>query len=132
MRQVLTVVLVAALVWLGWKFSHYAKDRIGDDKVQTDSENAPAPGKMRGMAASLEPALEEAKRNGPEALRRWLQQHTDDVRDPRLTDIELDYVVLVGRSTPAEARRVLNDIKSRIKPTSPAYKRFQQLDKAYQ
>jgi hypothetical protein len=132
MRHFLTVVLVAALVWLGWKFSHYFKAKIGDDNAPRENANAPAPGKMRGLPASLEPSLAEAKRGGPEGLRQWLRQHANDVQDPRLTDIELDYVVLVGRSTPAEARRVLDDIKGRIAKTSPAYKRFEQLDKAYQ
>lgn len=132
MRQFLTVVLLAAIAWLGWKFSHYAKEKIGDDGRPVDASSAPAPGKVPGLPARLEPSLEDAKRAGPDGLRRWLEQHSADLREPRLTDIELDYVLLVGRSNVVEARRILTDIKGRITPTSPVYKRFEQLDKAYQ
>jgi hypothetical protein len=132
MRQFLTVVLVLALVWLGWKFSHYAQEKIGTHPNRQDSAEAPAPGKLPGMAASLEPGYEAAKREGAEGVRKWLAQHQSDIGEPRLTDIELDYVLLVGRSNVAEAKRVLAEIKPRLKPTSPVYRRFEQLNKTYE
>jgi len=135
MRQFLTVVMVVALVWLGWKFSHYAQERIGTNPTQQDASEAPAKGKLPGLAASLEPSYEAAKRDGAEGVRKWLAQHQGDLREPRLTDIELDYVLLLRGSNPAEAaeaRRILAAIKTRIKPTSPVYKRFEQLAKTYQ
>ena len=132
MRQFLTVVMVVALVWLGWKFSHYAKKEIGTTPVRQNSGRAPAPGKLPGMAASLEESYEAAKREGAQGVGRWLGQHQGEIQDPRLTDIELDYVLLVGRSNVAEARRVLAEIRQRITPTSPVYKRFEQLSKTYE
>jgi hypothetical protein len=131
MRHVLTVLLVAVVLWLGWKFNHYAKARIRSKPAAEEGSEAAAAGKMRGMAAALEPAYEDAKRGGGENLWKWIEQHRADLRDPRLADIELDYVVLVGSSNPAEARRVLATLKARLAPTSPVYKRLQQLEKAY-
>ncbi len=132
MRQFLTVVMVVALVWLGWKFSHFAKKEIGTTPVRQDAGQAPAPGKLAGMAASLEESYEAAKREGAQGVGRWLAQHQAEIQDPRLTDIELDYVLLVGRSNVAEARRVLAEIRQRITPASPVYKRFEQLSKTYE
>jgi len=132
MRQFLTVVMVAALVYLGWKFSHYARREINTNPVQQDAARAPAAGKLQGMPASLEESYQAAKREGAQGVSRWLAQHQEEIRDPRLTDIELDYVLLVGRSNVGEARRVLAEIRQRIKPTSPVYRRFEQLSKAYE
>lgn len=131
MRHVLTVLLVATVIWLGLKFNRYAKEKIGSKPATEEGGQTPAPGKMRGMAAALEPAFEEAKRGGAENLGKWIEQHRDDLRDPRLADIELDYVVLVGSANPAEARRVLATLATRLQAASPVYKRFQQLQKAY-
>ncbi|HNQ90326.1 MAG TPA: hypothetical protein PKM73_17055 [Verrucomicrobiota bacterium] len=131
MRHVLTVLLVATVIWLGLKFNRYAKERIRSKPATEESGQAPAPGKMRGMAAALEPAFEEAKRGGPENLWKWIEQHRADLRDPRLADIELDYVVLVGGSNPAEARRVLASLEPRVQAASPVHKRFQQLKQTY-
>jgi hypothetical protein len=135
MRQFLTVVLVAALVWLGWKFSHYAQEKIGSNPAQQDAAEAPAKGKLPGMAASLEGGYEDAKREGAEGVRKWLTQHRSEIREPRLTDIELDYVLFLrgsNQAEAAEAKRILAGIKARIKPTSSVYKRFEQLAKTYE
>lgn len=132
MRQVLTVLLVVTLVWLGWRFNNYAKQKIGTPPPSAEGGEAPAPGKLRGLPASLEPGYEAAKREGPEGVRKWLAQHQNDLQEPRLTDIELDYVLLVGRSNSAEAKRILGGIKQRITPNSPVYKRFEQLAKTYE
>jgi hypothetical protein len=135
MRQFLTVVMVVALVWLGWKFSHYAQDKIGSNPSQQDPSEGPAKGKLPGMAARLEPSYETAKRAGAEGVRKWLAQHQGEIREPRLTDIELDYVLLLRGSVPAEAaeaRRVLGEVKARLQPASPVYKRFEQLAKTYE
>ncbi len=66
-----------------------------------------------------------------EAFRRWIGLHRGEIAEPRLTEVELDFVVLTGRTDGGEARGVLNLIKGRIKSDHPQYKRFQQLDAAY-
>lgn len=132
MKFFLTVLLIALVAWGAWQFWSYTSRKMAQIKAEERGESAPAPGKLPGMPAELEPSYEEAKRGGAASVAKWLNQHRGQIRDPRLADIEMDYVVLVGRTNQAEARRVLGNIKSRINPSSPAYRRFQQLEKAYQ
>lgn len=131
MKFFLTLLLVALITWGGWHFWSYINHKMSAMKAEERGESGPAPGKLPGMSAEMESSYEEAKRGGAETLARWLNRHRDQIRDPRLADIEMDYVVLVGRTNQAEARRVLDGIRLRVKPPSPAYRRFQQLDKAY-
>lgn len=131
MKFVLTVLLLALIAWGGWHFWSYTSRKMSEVKTDEGSETTHAPGKLPGMAAALESSYDSAKRAGADSLARWLNQHRAEIRDPRLAEIELDYVVLVGPTSQAEARRVLNGLRARLKPSSPVYKRFEQLDKAY-
>lgn len=131
MKIVLAILILVALAWGGLKFSNFVSGRMTEMKEQDRGGATTAPGKLPGMAAELEESLDSARRGGVESLANWLRLHRHEVNDPRLADIEMDYAVLAGGSNPAEARRVLDGIRARIKPSSRAYKRFQQLDKAY-
>lgn len=130
MRQVLTVVLILAVIWAVVKFFNFAKTEVARHE-QVDTARRSAPGKLPGLPAELEDSLAAAQREGANAFRRWIAQHRAQIGEPRLTEIELDFVVLTGRTNPGEARGVLNLVKQRIKPDHPQYKRFQQLDRAY-
>ncbi|MGD0537138.1 MAG: hypothetical protein ABSC03_05770 [Verrucomicrobiota bacterium] len=130
MKAVISIIIIAVVVVLGLKFRDYARHAMAE-KSTTDSPPRYAPGKLRGLPFELEASFEEAKRGGADGLHDWLRKHRAEVEEPRLTDIELDYVLLAGRESPAEARRVLNTIKQRIPTNSPVFKRFQQLDHAY-
>ncbi len=132
MRQFLTIVLAAALIWLGLKFKDYCTRSMADYSVKSDEPVRTAPGKLPGMAPSLEESLEAAKKGGVESLVNWLRQHRTEIEDPRLADIDLDYVVLVGRTDPREAKRVLKLVKDRVPANSPVHTRLEQLEKAYQ
>jgi len=128
MKAVISIVLLIALAWIAFSFRDYAHKSM----ARPPSDSAPyAAGKLPGLPVALEPSLDVAKRDGPDGLKKWLGQHRSEIEDPRLTDIELDYVVLAGRSSPAEARRVLDAIKGHLAPGSPVYPRFTQLDQAY-
>jgi hypothetical protein len=130
MRQFLTVVLIIAAVGAAIKFLNFARTEV-DKGNQRDTGAPAAPGRLAGLPPELEASLADARRAGADGLRRWLQQHRRDVGEPRLTEIELDFVVLAGRTSAAEARRTLNQIKPRITPDHPLARRFQQLDQAY-
>ena len=131
LKQILTVIFIAIAVYVGIKFSAYFQKRLQEAEQKTEGPPLYAPGKLPGLPAELEPAYEEAKAHGLDGLREFLRQHRPEIEDPRLADIQMDYVVLVGRDNPAEARRVLDDIRQRLGPTSSAYKRFQQLQQVY-
>ena len=130
MRQVLTVVLVLAALWAGWRFVEYSRATMRSQE-QRDTSGRYAPGKLPGLPAELEASLATAQQAGAASLLRWLAQHRAEIAEPRLTEIELDYVVLVGRTSGTEARRVLDQIKARIPRDHPLHKRFAQLDAAY-
>ena len=130
MKAVIAIIIIAVVVVLGLKFSNYANHAMAE-KSTSASPPRFAPGKVRGLPFELEASFEAAKRGGADGLRVWLRTHRAEVEEPRLTDIELDYVLLAGRESPAEARRVLNSIKQRVPTNSPVFKRFQQLDQAY-
>lgn len=130
MRQVLTVVLVCAAIWAGLRFLNFAKTEVANSE-RRDTAQRYAPGKLPGLPAELEASLAAAQLEGAKAFRRWIAQHRAEIAEPRLTEVELDFVVLTGRTDGGEARGVLNLIKGRIKPDHPQYKRFQQLDTAY-
>lgn len=133
MRQFLTVLLVAGLLWFGWKFYSFARREVekGDEPVRVDY-NAPAPGKLPGMPAHLEAELDEARRQGPQEILAFLARHRMEIRDPRLAEIQLDYVVLVGPGNRKEAKRMLEIVGARLTPDSPVYARYQALRKTYE
>ncbi|MCD6337999.1 MAG: hypothetical protein J7M29_01265 [Verrucomicrobia bacterium] len=132
MRQFLSVLFVALLAWGIWAFYRFAKESMAKaPETQADVSMQPAPGKLPGMAAALEPSLEQARKEGADGLRRWLIQHRGEVQDPRLAEIEMDYAVLMGSSDPQEAKRVLDAVGRRITPDSPVYERYQKLRKVY-
>jgi hypothetical protein len=79
----------------------------------------------------MEASLSAAEKQGASGLGDWLRQYRSFVRDPRLADIELDYVVLLLHQDPAEARRIFNDVKSRTPTFSPIYPRVQRLEKTF-
>jgi hypothetical protein len=87
---------------------------------------------LRGLPPGLEPSLRAAKSQGPVALKLWLDQYGRLVADPRLADIELDYVVMVARQNPAEAKRVFARVRQRVDEYSPVYPRLERLAKTYE
>jgi hypothetical protein len=126
----ISAVIIGVVLYFGLQFRDYTNQKRKEGTSSSSSEKY-APGKLPGLPVEFEESFEEAKRKGPDGLRDWLRIRRADIGEPRLTEIELDYVVLAGRASPAEARRVLNMIKQRITPQSPLHKRFQQLDQAY-
>ena len=84
------------------------------------------------MPGELEASLNLAQSRGAGGLHDWLGAYGSRLQDPRLAWIQLDYVVLVARSDPAEARLVFNAVRQRVKPESPVYDRVKQLEPTYQ
>ena len=87
---------------------------------------------LPGLPPQLESSLAAAKRQGADSLKVWLKNNRVAVRDPRLADIELDYVVLAAGKNFAEAREVFATIKARVTEDSPVYPKLKKLEKNYQ
>ena len=66
------------------------------------------------------------------ALKAWLKQYRPHIKEPKLSEIELDYVVKVGRTNPPEAQKVFSEVAGRNGPNSPLRERLDILAKTYQ
>jgi hypothetical protein len=136
MKQLITLLLIFGALYLAKVlYQHYKEvERKGDyaeEKTEAKPANAPV-ATLPGLAPQYEASLQNAKKQGAAGLKKWLDQYRRWVSDPRLADIELDYVVLVGPSNPSEARRVFKEVKARTPLNSPVQVRIKSLAKTYE
>lgn len=127
MKALITLVLIAGLYLLG-------KSIMTQYKAKQAKESPDQPAvvtQLEGVPPHLEQSLQNASAAGAPALKTWLQHNRKYCRDPRLAQIELDYVVLVSRTNPAEAKQVFQSVKRRTPKTSPVYERVQKLNATY-
>ncbi|MFM2082867.1 MAG: hypothetical protein RL380_1558 [Verrucomicrobiota bacterium] len=132
------IILIVALI--GWRVFQYWLDISAEERGASRPEIVAAlnldPRSLAGMPPAardtLENSLTKAQTQGAPALREWLNACRKLVADPRLGWIELDYIVLLARDNPAEAKRIFAEVKDRTPPTSPIYPRLKQLEKTYQ
>ena len=102
MKALITIVLILGLYWVGRSISNqYKAKQAKENPVQA----APA-AQLEGMPSQLEASLQAAESKGAPILKAWLQHNRKYIRDPRLAEIELNYVVLVSRTNPQEAKQV--------------------------
>ena len=132
MTKLIAVVIIIAALYAGWEFFLYY-DRVKNDKEaeQKQTQVAVNGDLLPGMPPILEASLQTA-RTSPAGLKAWLKTYGASIQDPRKAWIELDYVVLVAREDPAEARKVFEAIKERTPPSSPVWNRIKQLQKTYE
>ncbi|MDX1953069.1 MAG: hypothetical protein SFY81_12885 [Verrucomicrobiota bacterium] len=90
-----------------------------------------APLGLEGLPPYLEASLDTAQKQGPGTMREWLKKNRHLVRDPRLAEIELDYVLLVSRDNREEAKRVFKSVKERTPKDSPLAPRINRLAATY-
>ena len=130
MKFVLAFLIIAVLALAGWKgYEQWEESKASENAnntvVITGSE-------LGGMPGDWEGELRHAKTRGASGVKDFLRKHRSQLQDPRLADIELDYVVLVAKDDVAEARTTFARVKSRVPPSSPIYPRIKQLEKTYQ
>ena len=128
MKAVITLVLVFAVYWVGKTiYGEYKSKEQQEMKAKALEESGLGSDGLAGMAASLEPSLKAAQRQGPAALKRWLDQYRPHLRDPKLADIELDYAMQLARQDPRQAKAVYENVKRRTPRNSPIYPKVQRL-----
>jgi hypothetical protein len=131
MKALITLALVFGIYWFGKSIFEQAKvKQAKEEAAQRGDPVKPADG-LEGMPANFEPSLQAAIVQGAPALKAWIDRYRPHIRDPKLAAIELDYVVLVSRSNPAEAKRAFQAVKARVPPSSPIYERVKRLDATY-
>jgi len=135
MKVLIAIVIIVAAAMGGWQVYTYWTDVKEKENAKHKTEAAQiivAGTDLPGMVPELEPILQASQQQGAAGLRRFLTKYGKTISDPRLASIELDYVVLVANSNPAEARKTFARVQQRISHESPVYPRVKQLEKAYQ
>ena len=134
MKVLISILIIAAVVWVGVKVFNYWEnvdaDKAAQQKAATAAPTPPAP--LTGLPQKLEASLQQARQAGVRDFRNWLNAHRNEVQDPQLAWIELDFVVAVARENPAEAKKVFAEVKERVGTDSPVYQRVKDLEKTYQ
>jgi len=134
MTKLIAIVIVLLVLYGGWNLFLYY-DRVKNEEATAKQEQAAAvvtEGQLSGVPQPLETSLAAAREQGAAGLTNWLKTYAQMIQDPRRAWIELDYVVLLSRSNPAEARRIFADVKQRTGPTSPVWQRIKQLQQTYE
>ena len=101
-------------------------------KPVNEAEQEYLPVELEGLPPSLQPSLDAVMEKDADALKTWLKQYRPHIKEPKLSEIELDYVVKVGRVNPPEAQKVFSEIAGRNGPNSPLRERIDILSKTYQ
>jgi hypothetical protein len=134
-KLLLAVVIIVGLgmgVYQIWEY--WGKFKPNESSSSQSAAAAPiiSDSSLPGLPPKLEPYLESARQRGAQGLHDFLLTYGKTIGDPRLGNIELDYVVLVAKDRPSEARKVFAKVKSRTSPTSPIYPRVKLLEKTYE
>lgn len=134
-KTIIGIVIAVAVIFVGWlMFKEWKKFDTGNDLKEQESAAALVvnPQALPGMPNGLEQSYSAAQTAGVTGIRNWLKMYGDSVQDPRRAWIELDYMVLIARMDPVEAKKIFADIKERTATNSPVYPRIKHLEKTYE
>jgi hypothetical protein len=134
-KTILGIVIAAVFIFVVWLvFMEWKKFDTGNDLKEQEATAAlvVSPQSLPGMPNTLEPSYSAAQSAGVIGLRNWLKMYSDSVQDPRRAWIELDYMVLIARTDPVEAKKIFADVKDRTPTNSPIYPRIKVLQKTYE
>lgn len=137
MIKTLIIIAVAAIVGLGaWQIFDYWQ-KLDAEKKDTQKQQAAAnapvnPDSLPGLPEGWDTSLRNAEQQGAAALGQWLKTYGAQVQDPRKAWVELDYVLMISRDNPQEAKRIFAEVRDRTPPNSPVYPRVKELEKTYQ
>jgi hypothetical protein len=131
----LIIAAVIAIVALGaWRIFEYW-DKIQNEKATTAKQAAAAQANLNnlpGLPDGWDQSLQTAEDGGAATLGKWLKTYGPSVHDPRKAWIELDYVVMISRDNPQEAKRIFSDVHDRTPPNSPVWPRIHDMEKSFQ
>jgi hypothetical protein len=135
MKAAISILIIIGFIFGVYKIWDYWDnlDRQKVQSIQKAEKEAVRGESLPGLPQALEADLTKAKADGPKATKAFLDRikKSPKVADPRLAWIELDYVVAVSLQDPVEAKRAFREVKQRVTPDSPVYKRMKELEKTY-
>jgi hypothetical protein len=132
-----TIIIIAVVIVVGlgaWQIFEYW-EKVQDEKADAQKQAAASvvnPDALPGVPQGWETSLRAAEQQGGSALGNWLKTYGASIQDPRKAWIQLDYVVMITRDNPQEAKRVFAEVKDRTLPNSPVWPRIHDLEKSYQ
>ena len=129
MKPFIIIFIVVGIAFGGWKIWDYWKTKETEEAQQNSPQVKPS--ELPGLPPQLKDSLSKAQASGAKTLKAWLDAYGKSVQDPRLASIQLDYVLLIGRENPAEARRLYAEVSKRTPANSPVYARVKQLEPTY-
>jgi len=134
MTRLIWIVVIVAALWGVYGAYHYWETFLERQEAERKAEAAKiiVPRQLPGMPGELEESLAKAQAQGATAFGNWLSTHAAYLQDPRKGWIQLDYCVMIARESPPTARRIFADVKQRTPPTSPIWRRVQELQKSYE
>jgi hypothetical protein len=135
MKAVIAILIIAGVAFGGYKvWEYWDTMKESEGKRQTAASVEVSPDKLTGLPQKLEPTLQEAQKGGAKTLKAWLDKIKPAglVKDPRLASIELDYVLMITKDDPIEAKRIFHQVKDRTPADSPLYPRIKALEKTYE
>jgi hypothetical protein len=133
MTKIITAVIIIAALYGGWHLFLYWESVKNEEEVQKkeNAHAAVAGDSLPGLPYQLEASLQTARQQGAAAMGTWLKNNSASLQDPRKAWIELDYVLLLARENPSEAKRTYQSVRERVKEGSPVWKRVVELEKTF-
>jgi len=135
MKVVIIILIVVGVGFGAYKIWEYWDNVEHEREMKQNAPQTEVSGdSLPGVPYNLEKGLKDAEKGGPKALKAWLDKvkPTGLVKDPRLGWIELDYVLMITKDDPVEAKRIFAQVKQRTPPDSPVMKRISGLAKNYE
>ena len=133
-KALIIAVIVVAVALGGWQLFEYW-ERVDNEKFEAQKHAASSvvnPENLPGLPQGYDTSLRAAQQQGAAGLANWLKVWGPGVQDPRKAWIQLDYVLLIARDNPQEAKRIFTEVKDRTPPSSPVWPRVHDLEKSFQ
>jgi hypothetical protein len=133
-KGIIIFAVIVAVALGGWQLFEYW-EKLQDQKQAAQQQAASTevnPDALPGLPQGWDTSLHAAEQQGATALGNWLKTYGPGVKDPRKAWIELDYVLMITRENPQEAKRIFADVRDRTPPTSPVWPRIHELEKSYE
>lgn len=135
MKTLIGIAIIAAVLYLAntltKQYQKVEKDAGRGPPSGVPASSAAVPAKLPGLPIALEATFTVAQQKGVSGLKEFLTTYGYALQDPRRAEIELDYVVLLSRTDPVEAKRVFAGILGRTPINSPVYERVKRLESTF-